>query len=925
MISPTGTTVTAAPRPCPSCGTPLPAEAHFCLNCGSATPTEPGVPQRTMPTGAFEVSKVRTALADRYKILRILGEGGMATVYLAEDLKHKREVAVKVMRPELSETLGAERFLREVEIAAKLSHPNILPVYDSGTAQGVLYYVMPVVEGESLPARIKREKQLPVEEALRLAREVAEAMAYAHARGFVHRDIKPANILISAGHALVADFGIARAMEGDGQSITQTGLAIGTPQYMSPEQASGATDLDGRSDIYALGCVLYEMIAGEPPFTGPTVQAVIMRSMTEAPRPLEQTRTSLPPAVGAVVTRALAKSPADRYANAGAMVTALVAAERDTQSGFTTAPPAARGGFKPWQIGVAAAAVLAIGALGVKAFGGGNDTAATAMVAKRIAVLPFQHIGADEDAYLADGIVDELRGKLSRLGNVTVIASTSADQYRGTTKTGPEIARELRVDQVLTGKVQWAGGAAGGRRVRVSAEMVDGKTGQITWTETFDADLTDVFAMQSQLATRVAGALGTAISRTDALASGPPPTENAAAYDLYLRAQAAPRTMNGARTAVDFLEQAVVLDSTFADAWVLLSTRLSRLYDAGTRDPVTGRRAKEALDRALRLAPNLSSAHRAASLYYAAVEPDVERSDRAMNRALELDPDNAELLAFSADEDFRAERYDVVFKKLSRARELDPLSESVLTTLIRTLVNLNRLEEARRVGEELMALQPQSWGAIQWLTGVHEVSGDLDRARAVFQEAVKDKPITQVLVQFSGFNEQAFLFNEEQREMLFRLTPAAFDNDRAWWGQSLSIAARQQGDMVRARAYADSSLATSKQQSDANPDDPQLRALYAVMLAYAGRTAEAIVEADRAVSSAREGDNSNGPYARVQRIRVLMAAGETDKAIDGVEDLLQRQYYVTRGYLKVDPTYAPLKGNPRFERLLVGGLDVPRN
>ncbi len=386
---------------CPTCTTPLPPEAHFCLNCGTATPTEPGVPARTMPTGTIEISRIRTALADHYQIEHVLGEGGMATVYQAEDLKHHRKVAVKVMRPELAETLGAERFLREVEIAAQLSHPNILPVYDSGATQGVLYYVMPVVEGESLPARLAREKQLPVEEALRLAREVAEALAYAHEHGFVHRDIKPANILISAGHAMVADFGIARAMSDDGSGITQTGLAIGTPHYMSPEQASGATDLDGRSDIYALGCVLYEMIAGEPPFTGPTAQAVIARSITESPRSLTSSREAMSPMVDGVVMRALAKTPADRYETAGAMVTALASAEDQSRSGaIPVLEPAAapRSGFKPWQLVVAAVVVLAVGIFGARAFSGGSSTIGADTGRQSVAVLPLVYQGTADDA-----------------------------------------------------------------------------------------------------------------------------------------------------------------------------------------------------------------------------------------------------------------------------------------------------------------------------------------------------------------------------------------------------------------------------------------------------------------------------------------------------------------------------------------------
>ena len=270
-------------------------------------------------------NRLSAALADRYRIERELGQGGMATVYLALDLKHHRHVALKVLRPELAAAIGPERFLREIEISAGLHHPHILALYDSGEASGFLYYVMPFVDGESLRDRLTREKQLPLDDALLIAREVADALSYAHSRGVVHRDIKPENILLESGHAVVADFGIAKAISAaGGESLTQTGIAIGTPQYMSPEQAAGEKDIDGRSDLYSLACVLYEMLTGQPPFTGPTVESVVRQHMVEQARPVSQLRPAVPAVIADVLTRALAKNPADRFSPAAHFAAALV-------------------------------------------------------------------------------------------------------------------------------------------------------------------------------------------------------------------------------------------------------------------------------------------------------------------------------------------------------------------------------------------------------------------------------------------------------------------------------------------------------------------------------------------------------------------------------------------------------------------------
>ena len=306
------------------------------------------------------VARLTTALSDRYRIERELGAGGMATVYLAHDIKHERDVAIKVLHPDLGAALGGERFLTEIRTTARLQHPHILPLLDSGDADGLLYYVMPLVRGETLRARLEREQLLPVADALRIAREVADALQHAHAQGIIHRDIKPENILLQDGHALVADFGIALAVQqAGGQRMTQTGMSLGTPQYMAPEQAMGERAVDARADVYALGCVTYEMLTGEPPFTGPTTQAIIARMMTEVPRGLVIQRASVPPNVEAAVLGALERLPADRFASAAAFAAALE--DAGSVTGLRRAgAPAARGRGERFVVPLAAALAAAV-------------------------------------------------------------------------------------------------------------------------------------------------------------------------------------------------------------------------------------------------------------------------------------------------------------------------------------------------------------------------------------------------------------------------------------------------------------------------------------------------------------------------------------------------------------------------------------
>ncbi len=435
-------------------------------------------------------SRVAAALGRRYRLERRLGEGGMATVFLAEDLKLHRRVAVKVMKPEVSQASGPDRFLREIEIVAHLSHPHILQLHDSGHRDGLLYYVMPHVEGESLRERLDRERQLPVDEAVRIAREVADALQHAHSHGVIHRDIKPSNILLSEGHALVADFGVARALHETGDRwATATGLAVGTPAYMSPEQATGAMTIDARSDLYALGCVLFEMLAGQPPFIGPTPQAVLAKHATEPPPPLRM-RRGVPEPVERTVRVALEKLPADRFASGADFARALAGVDTTGSSvvrrGFGRGAPGLSWAFLGL---VGAALVIALVVLLPDAWVGGpregtGDPSRAALQAdlarlKRVAVLFFDPVDGDPDL---SGCADELtRGLIEDFTQVGALEASSfaaVSSFRGIPLPYDSIALRLNVGLLVHGDV-----SRGADSIRVRTELIDGLTGTALWSE----------------------------------------------------------------------------------------------------------------------------------------------------------------------------------------------------------------------------------------------------------------------------------------------------------------------------------------------------------------------------------------------------------------------------------------------------------
>lgn len=853
----------------------------------------------------------------------------MAVVYLAHDSKHDRRVALKVIRSDLALPGAPERFMREIRLAARLQHPHILSVHDSGDAGGQLWYAMPFVEGESLRDRLSRDKRLPVAEALRIARESLQALAHAHQHGVIHRDIKPENLLLTEdGSVLVADFGIARALAGDGGGtettgvktrVTEVGLALGTPAYMAPEQATGERDADGRADLYAMGVVLHEMLDGEPPFTGVNAAAIVARALTEQPRPLTESRAGVTPALDSTIAKALAKNPDDRFDSAQAFAASLDLALDSIRTGSSegvTDPgvrSAAIGGKRRRVVFGAIAIALAVAlAMAVRRF----HPPATAEI--RLAVLPFENRGAAGDAYFADGIADELRGKLAGLAGFRVIARSSSDQYRRSSKSPRDIARELDVTYLLNATVRWVTGSDGISRVQVVPELVRAETGEIAWQRPYEAKLTDIFQVQAQIAGNVASAVGAVLGPREQRTLAQPPTTNLDAYDFYLRARAvrgaSPAT---SRERIALLEKAVALDSSFVIAWSYLSTSLSSLYENGAPDPAVAARALAAAERAIRLAPERPAGYQAMADYHYSVTRDAERAEEQILRALELAPHTAALLATAAKIERQNGRFDAALVHLRDARRADPRSITVLNLIQTTLLWLRRYPEALATSDSILARAPGDLSFTQDKAMVYVAQGDLRSARALIAGLSPATSDSEVVAYFAYYWDLYWVLDDAQQRRVLQLSPASFDRDRAAWATSLMQLHWLRGDTVRARAYADTSYAENSKLMRNAPNDAQRKVLVGLALAYLGRKDEAIAEGVRGTAlSPLARDKINGPYYQHQLARIYLLVGERERALDQLEPLLKTPYYLSPGWLRLDPTFASLRGNARYDRLI---------
>jgi len=654
----------------------------------------------------------------------------MSRVFLAAETALGRRVVIKVLPPEMAHAVSAERFKREITLAAKLQHPNILPLLSAGERDGVLYYTMPFVDGESLRVKLARGGELPVAETVQLLREVADALAYAHSEGVVHRDLKPDNVLLSRGHAVVADFGVAKALaaaSGDSTtSVTSAGVVLGTAAYMAPEQAAGDPNVDHRADLYALGCLGFELLTGAPPFANRTPQRTLAAHMSEEPEPVERRRPGTPATLATLVRQLLEKRSADRPQSADEVLRALGAVDvagrfaasgTGAQLGRPSGPPAPepvpavsrRRPLRRAAFMVTGGAVLvAAAALGYRTLhGGAQRDAGVKSAAPSIAVLPFANLSNDrENEYFSDGMTEELNTALSKVEGLRVSASPSSFALKNTRLSATGIGDTLHVATLLEGSVRRAG-----NRVRISARLVNARDGYQLWSDEYDRDLRDVFAVQDEIARAIVTSLRLRLKLT----SGPDSmlvtsaTADVDAHDAYLKGRFFwnQRTFQSLGTALTFFEKAVARDSTYAQAYAGLADTYVVIPAFGPAVPKEAfSRAKQAAERALALDSTLAEAHNSLAYVRLVGDYDWPGAEREFRRAIELDPNYATAHSWYSDELLWLGRLKEAVAEKERACSLDPLSRIPCLEQARNLLYIGQYDDALRQLQARLELDP---------------------------------------------------------------------------------------------------------------------------------------------------------------------------------------------------------------------------
>jgi serine/threonine-protein kinase len=649
------------------------------------------------------VETLTLALGESYTFERELLGGAMSRVFVAEDRKLGRRVAIKVLSREVAAEIKTERFRLEIQLAARLSHPHIVPLLHSGEIDGILYFTMPYIEGESLRRRVDREGALPINEGIRILRQIASAISYAHRNGVVHRDIKPDNVLLSDEFALVADFGVARALSASTTSgdarLTSGGVALGTPAYMAPEQALADPEIDHRADIYAFGVMAYEVLTGAPPFRGKSAQATLAAHVVQPPDPIEAKRGDIPVEVAQLVMACLEKKPADRPQAASELLPVFDAVSTGTPSGPTIATSASAAAKRaprrfPWRWAAGAVAVIAvIAAIAIAWPALSRSSNASKDDFTSVAVLPLQNVGGNQaDEYFSDGMTDELANALGKLPGLKVASRTSTYAFKGKDTNVGEIGKALNVETVLEGTVR-----RDGRRLKVSAQLTNVGDGLSLWSDTYDAEAEDVFTVQDEIATKIAQALKVRLgNQAQTFSSSSRGTENLQAWNHFARGRYLlnARGADNLRLSIQYFDSAIITDPRYARAYAGSATAYALLPEYTDKGPRNASQmTHSAAEKALSIDPSLSEAYTAIGL--AEVHDwNFDKADSAYRKALELDPQYPTAHQWYGELLFHTGRLDSSLAQIRKAVELDQLAPVNASALGYALMVLGRTDEA---------------------------------------------------------------------------------------------------------------------------------------------------------------------------------------------------------------------------------------
>jgi TolB-like protein len=882
------------------------------------------------------LDRLQAAFGSTYHLERELGGGGMSRVFVATESALGRRVVIKVLPPELAAGLSVERFRREIQLAASLQHPHIVPLLAAGPADGLLYYTMPLIEGESLRTKIAREGELPIGEAVRILRDVVDALVCAHEHDIIHRDIKPDNVLITRHHGLVTDFGVAKALsEATGtSSFTSTGLALGSPAYMAPEQATADPHLDHRVDIYAVGALAYEMLSGRPPFTGGSPQALLAAHVTQTPERVTVHRASVPPAFAALIMRCLEKRPADRFQSAEELLHLL---EGMATPSAGTAPTEARTAYgAPKRLAAGARALrrhraiyLALGALIVLGLGwsiiryGGSHAADTPLAeTKTVVVLPFENLGRPEDEYFADGITEEVTNRLTGLSGLRVISRNSAKQYKGTKKPLKQIGEELGASHVLVGTVRWEKAGDAPSRVRVTPELIRIADGTDVWAHGYDAVMAGVFQVQSDIATEVANALDVALAAPERAALASRPTADPDAYEYYLRGN--DFFNRGWRKddllkSVQMYEEAIHLDPRFAAAFAKLAQAHDMLYWNGhDRTQMRLTKVKGAVDEALRLSPNLPLAHASLGMYFYHGKRDYPRALEQFATALKGMPNDSELLQAIGFVQRRQARWVEALSNITRGAELEPRSMLAQMEAGITHLLMRHYVDAVRYFDRAILLAPdqqEPYGLKAWAL---VSQGDTEGARQVLNEGVRRVGLGKMLAALTPAPLYLLTNQPTLKSDLERLGPNDFGSDTTRYFLCRAQFHEQQGQPVRARSEYDSARVLVEAQERSGPAGDYIpHQKLGVIYAKLKRTPDAIREAKLAAALLpMSRDAFFGTEVLAGLAEVYAITGNAGAAIDQLSVTLSVPSWISAGHLRADPTWAPLRRNPRFQKLV---------